>query len=201
MSTPEVASIMVDLADQGETPALEAFDHPDLPQRSLTVEVLGHDAGRQPLELAVRAGLRQARVTHVVVELEFRIVHPDRRALERNPAELLAIARNSIKNGTDEPLDLFEVDSAVLVLEGAQIVDLRGCDVHVEAGPLEQEEGGVLGGQALEVEPCHRESSAGLAPADEGSRGSTASFSGSDAVRQASSRPQPARVQAPTAAS
>jgi hypothetical protein len=89
---------MMDLADHGDAlTAIEAFNDPDFPQRLGAVEVLRHEARRQPLELALVAGLGQRRVAHVVVDVEVVVVHPDRRALKPALPQPLAVARDQVQ--------------------------------------------------------------------------------------------------------
>ena len=86
---------VVGLRDDREAAALDALDEPHLPERLGAVEALGEDAPDQLAQLVVRARLGQSRVTNVVVEVEARVVHPERAAhLKARDRELLAIARN-----------------------------------------------------------------------------------------------------------
>ena len=68
--------------DQRPATALEPLDHPRLPQWAVPVELLGHEPAHQRAELAVAPRRRQRGMAQVVLELEVRIVDPDR------PAEL-----------------------------------------------------------------------------------------------------------------
>ncbi len=89
---------MVHLGDDGEAiPALQALDYPHLPERPRAVELLRHDAGRQPLELAFVSGARQRAVAHVVLDVEMLIVDPHRAAFERREREHLAVAGDVVE--------------------------------------------------------------------------------------------------------
>jgi hypothetical protein len=89
---------VVRLRDQGEAPALEPLHEPELPQGLGPVELLGVDAGRQRAQLQLRPRRGQRRVADVVVEVEGRVVHPQRPpALERRDRELLAVAAHEVQ--------------------------------------------------------------------------------------------------------
>ena len=71
---------VVRLADQREAVALEALHEPHLPERLRAVEPLGEDAPGQQRELVVVARRGQRGVADVVLEVEARVVDPDRLA-------------------------------------------------------------------------------------------------------------------------
>jgi hypothetical protein len=68
---------VMDLADHREATALESLHDPGFPQGLRVVEGLRHDPRRELLQLLVAARPRQARVAHVVVQIELGIVDPD----------------------------------------------------------------------------------------------------------------------------
>jgi hypothetical protein len=65
---------VMDLADHREATALESLHDPGFPQGLRVVEGLRHDPRRELLQLLVAARPRQARVAHVVVQIELGIV-------------------------------------------------------------------------------------------------------------------------------
>ena len=81
---------VVRLRQQREALAGQALHQPQLPQRLRAVELLGEDpAGHSP-QLFLRAGRRQRRVPDVVLEVEGRVVGPERSAvLRRRVGQLL----------------------------------------------------------------------------------------------------------------
>ena len=99
-STPEMPSIIAVmrlLDDREAVAALEALDHPELPERAASVEALGEDPAREALQLAPVAGLGERRVPHVEVDLEVVVVDPDRMALDGHVGEALAVARDQVR--------------------------------------------------------------------------------------------------------
>ena len=89
---------VVGLGDEREAAALEALDHPHLPQRLGAVELLGEDPPGQQQELLLGARVRQRGVAHVVLEAEARVVDPQRPAgAGRRHRELLAVARHEVQ--------------------------------------------------------------------------------------------------------
>src|SRR3954468_8548163 len=69
---------MVDLGEHGDIPVLQPFDHPHLPQRLRTIELVGADVADEVAELArpARRGYRD--VPDVVVEVELVLLDPAR---------------------------------------------------------------------------------------------------------------------------
>ena len=103
-STPAIAvdQRVVGLGDQREAAALEPLDEPRLPQRLRAVQPLRVDARGQRAQLLLRARLRQRRVAHVVLEVEARVVDPDRPAgLQRRERELVPVARHEVQPRPD----------------------------------------------------------------------------------------------------
>jgi hypothetical protein len=93
---------MVGLRDQRETIALEPLSQPDLPERFRAVEALGEDPSRQPAQLLDRARRRQRGVAHVIVDVEARVVDPERPPhLEPRERQLLAIAGDQMQARLD----------------------------------------------------------------------------------------------------
>ena len=69
---------LVGLREQGDAAALQPLDEVHLPQRPGAVQPPRHDPGDQLAELVDRARAGQRGATHVVGEVEVRVVHPDR---------------------------------------------------------------------------------------------------------------------------
>ena len=93
-----VDEAVVALADDREPLLAEPVDHPQLPERLRAVEPLREGPGGERAELLLVAGGGQGGVADVVVEVEVRVVDPDRAALvERHEAQLLAEARDEVE--------------------------------------------------------------------------------------------------------
>ena len=98
---------VVALADDREAVVGQALDQPQLPERLRAVELLGEDPRREVAQLLVGARRRQRGLAHVVVEVEVRVVDPDRAALvERDEAQLLAEARHQVQARGDVVAEL-----------------------------------------------------------------------------------------------
>jgi len=137
---------VVGLADDGEAPAVEAIDQPDLPERLGAIQPLGEQPSGQPLQRRVVAGTGQRRVPDVIPRVVMGVVCPHRPALfQGDVGEPLAVARNQV-HARVEMLDQL-VRRRGLALEHHD----RG-DVHVgRPVVLEMQEGGIEGGQAVGV--------------------------------------------------
>ncbi len=99
----------------------------------------------QPQQLLLAAGRRQRGVADVVLEVEARIVDPQRAtALQRRHGELLAVARHQVQPAADVVEVIGEVRRRALE-------DEHGADVHVRAAPLLVQERGVRRGEAVEM--------------------------------------------------
>jgi len=119
---------MVALADDGEAVFVKALDQPQLPERLGAVELLREDPCGEVAQLLLGAGRGQRRAAYVVVEVEERVVDPDRATLvEGDEAELLAEAGDQVQARLDLVAELF--------MRGRRALeDDRRGDVHVGAG-------------------------------------------------------------------
>jgi hypothetical protein len=125
---------MVALADDREAVPRQALDQPELPEGLGAVELLGEDPRRQVAQLLVGAGRRQGGLAHVVVEVEVRVVDPDRPALgEGDEAQLLAEAGDQVQARGDVLAELG-------VGRRFASEDRGRGDVHVGAGALQVQE-------------------------------------------------------------
>ncbi len=137
------------LATSAKRFALEALDDPDLPERLRAVELLRDDAGGEALQLPFVAGARQARVPHVVVDVEVLVVDPDEAIPERDGREALAIARDQVQARGDVGADGVDVDAAVRTARRARRRAEHGGDVLVGGRAFDGEEGVVDDGEAV----------------------------------------------------
>ena len=174
---------LVDLEDEGEAAALEPLEHPALPERPGAIEARGRDAGHGVAELIGVPGLRERRVSQVEVEVELGIVDPDRMALDRNPAQLLAQSRQLRKSRCDDLADAREIDAALRRAQGARLEDQDHPRMGTPARGLDRE-----GGRALFVEPFVVDARHSLAP--------VGAALGSGLERRARRRPRPPRPRA-----
>ena len=100
-------------------------------------------ARREVAQLLLGAGRRQGALAHVVVEVEVRVVDPDRPPLvEGDEAQLLAEARNQVQARGD-------VVAELAVGGRRALEDDRRGDVHVGAGALHVKERGIESGQSF----------------------------------------------------
>src|SRR4051812_48595770 len=87
---------MVGLVDDRETIVLETLDEPALPQGLRAIEPLGEDPRGQQTQLLEVTRSRERGMAHVVLEVERRVVDPQRPShLEAREGELLAVARHA----------------------------------------------------------------------------------------------------------
>ena len=101
-------------------------------------------------ELLLAAGGRERRVAHVVLDIERRVVHPQRPAgLKRRRTQPLAVARHEVQPSSD----MIEV---VVERRRRAIEDQHRTDVHVRRGPFLVQERRVDRGQSVEMLLRHR---------------------------------------------
>ena len=80
----------------------DALDEPALPQRLGPVELLGGDPRGELEQVALGAGRGQRRVTDVVLEVEVRVIDPQRSpGVERRRRQLLPVAGNQVQAPAD----------------------------------------------------------------------------------------------------
>src|SRR5215204_6578882 len=116
---------VVRLRDQREAAALQALHDPGLPERLRAVEPLGEDPPQELAQLVVAAGLGQSGVAHVIVEVETRVVHPERpTGVERRERQLLAVARH-------QPQACLEMGAELLARRWRPLKDRQRPHVHV----------------------------------------------------------------------
>ena len=137
---------MVGLEDQREAVALEPLDEPVLPQGPRAVELLRGDPRRQLEQLLLGSRRRQRGMAHVVLEVEGRVVDPQRTPrLERRRGQLLAIARDQVQPAADMVQILARIPAAVPRRSAPPPMCM--C----EAGPLLVQERGVDRGEAVQM--------------------------------------------------
>ena len=134
----------MDLTDDGEAIPVESFDDPNFPERAIAIELLRHDSCRELLQLVFAAGFRKARVTNVVVNVEFGVVEPDGPFFNWNPLKLLALSRNTVKNRGGKSLERCEVNASSLVCHDFNFKNLGRGHMHMQVSCFQQEERRVL---------------------------------------------------------
>ena len=82
-------------------------------------------------------------MAYVVVDVEVRIVYPQRISLEWYVCEMLAVARYQVQPGFDEAFDSLYVDPAVGQLELAGLEDEQPGHVEVGGAALQGQKGAV----------------------------------------------------------
>ena len=140
---------VVGLRDEGVALALEPLDQIELPQRPGQVERLGHHPPDQLAQLRGAAGLRQRDPAHVALDVEARVVGPDR-VVEGDRAhrgDLLAKARDQAQPRLDM------VDEALELRRLARDDDRR-ADVDVDRPSLSEQRGHVRGREAVVHSPA-----------------------------------------------
>jgi hypothetical protein len=139
---------VVTLADNREAVVVETLDQPQLPERLAAVELLGEDPCRKVTQLLLGARRRQRSLAHVVVQVEMRIVDPDRAALAKgDEAQLLAKARHQVQPRGD-------VIAKLRVAGSRSLEDAGRGDVHVGTGPLHVEERGIEASKPVCAHPA-----------------------------------------------
>ena len=129
-----VDQAVVALADDREAPAGEPIGQPELPHGLRAVEALREDPRGKRAQLLLGARLGQGGVSHVVIEVELRVVDPHRTPLAvGHEAELL---RNRGTRWRREADVLAELD----VVRGGALEHERGGHVHVGGAVLEVQE-------------------------------------------------------------
>ena len=73
----------------------------------------------------------------VVVDVEAVVVDPDRVVLERDVAQLLAVARDLVQQAGGQLLEGLSVDAAIGLAQGPGLQNLCGGDMHVGVRLLE----------------------------------------------------------------
>ena len=96
----------MDLHQKRLASVFEALDQGRLPQRPRAVQAVGELAPDEPAELGIACRVGQARLTDVPVEIERRVVRPDRiREAERRLLEPLAQPGDEVDPLRDPPRD------------------------------------------------------------------------------------------------
>jgi len=142
----------VGLRDDRESPLTEPLHHPHLPERFAAVELLGHQAADQALELPLIAGARQMGVTHVVGEIEAPLVHPHRLAERRGRLEALAVAWEAVEARLYQGPYALDVDASLRHRERTALEHRDGADVHVAVAVLDLQEAVVQRREPFEAE-------------------------------------------------
>jgi acetyl esterase/lipase len=142
-----VHGAVVHLRDDADVAVRQALDDVELPQRAAPVERRAGDLGGQLGELLVSPRARGPDAADVVVEVEVRVLHPDRVVEpEGHLHDPTPERRHQVQAGLDEVLDLGE-----LIAPGhrRRVEDGRHGHVHVHARRLEVQEGGVEAGESF----------------------------------------------------
>ncbi len=157
---------VVRLADHGDPVALQSLDDPRLPQRFAPIQLLRHDACAQTLQLPLVSGVRQGRVTHVVVQVEAVVIHPHGVSFDGDVRQPFPVPRDAVQAGGDVRGDAIDVDSACRVGERFAFENRHRGDVHrrVLVCVLENEKRTVERRQALVAVVTHARTPAPLRP-------------------------------------
>ena len=99
----------MDLEDQRGAALGEALDDGELPQRAVRRELGRHDAPDERIELRLAARRRARAPQHVLVDVELRVVDPERpREVEGDAQDALGELGDLVEARRDERLDLLE---------------------------------------------------------------------------------------------
>jgi hypothetical protein len=124
---------VVGLRQDGEAAVRESLDDPELPERLVAVEPLREDAAGQVAQLLLAAGLGQRGLAHVVVEVEVRVVDPDRTALaQRHERELLPVAGHEVEPALERLCHLGLLGRVALEQQDGRHVHVRAVVLQVE---------------------------------------------------------------------
>ncbi len=140
---------VVGLREQREALALQPLHQPQLPERLRAVELLGELPRHHVLQLLLGAGRGQRRVADVVLEVERRVVDPERAPrLQGRDGELLAEAGDEVEAAAD-------VLDQVVVARRRTLEDQHPADVHVARIGLVAEKRGIDRTEAIHVALGH----------------------------------------------
>ena len=137
---------VVHLGHQCRALPLEPLDHVHLPERAVRVELAAHDPGHEGVELGLSSGRGQAGPAQVVVEVEVRIVDPDRVVQpEGHPEGALAQRGDQVQALLNDPADLRVAGRRREQRARAlgRVEHQRHADVHRRGRRLQREEGGI----------------------------------------------------------
>jgi hypothetical protein len=124
---------VVGLGEQRPAPAVQALDHPQLPQRLVPVEVLGEDATGHLAQLLLAARRGERGVAQMVVEAEVGIVDPHGRPrAEGHEADLLPVPRDEAELAGDHRAEILKGRRRPLEDAHAADVHRRGVVLHVQ---------------------------------------------------------------------
>ena len=140
------------LLEERDVAALESLDHPDLPERVITVEESFLHARRQRDELFPRSRTRQRGVAHVIRDVELVVVDPDRPALlVRHVHQPAPEPGQERKARQDEISHFADPEPSVGVEERRALEDAHRAHVHRVLGPLHVQEARVERGETVVV--------------------------------------------------
>ena len=138
---------VVDLGDDADAVLLEALDDPQLPQGTGAVQRGAGDLPGHLAQLAAAAGGGAADAADVEVQVEVRVLDPERvRQVERHLAEPAGERRHQVEPASDELLEVLE---RVAAGDGAGVQHHRHGHVHVVGGVLQVQEGRIEPGQTF----------------------------------------------------
>ena len=142
-----VDGAVVHLGDDTDVAVGQALHDVELPERAAPVERGAGDLRGHLGQLPMPAGARGSDATDVVVEVEVRILDPDRVVqAERHRHDAAPERRHQVQPRLDEVLDRLEV---VAALHRRRIEDRGHGDVHVHARRLEVQKGRVKARKSL----------------------------------------------------
>ena len=82
----------------------------------------------------------------MVVEVEGMVINPDRPPFDRDPLQLLTIARDLMEDRCGRPPEGLHIDTSVGCAHRASLENLGGGNMHMHAPLLEYEKGVILRG-------------------------------------------------------
>ncbi len=130
---------VVGLVDVGVAAAAEPLDEVQLPERPSKVQRLGHQPSDQLAQLGVVARAWQRDAPHVPLEIEARVIGPDR------VVEAERRARHALAETRDEVEPLVDMGEQLVERRGFPDDDDRRAHVHVDGSSLGQKRGHVGG--------------------------------------------------------
>ena len=132
---------VVEHLEEGDAPALEPVDEPDVPQGAAPVEWARHQPRTEVEQLSLVTGLGQRRLVHVCCDVEVGVVHPHRcRLADQGETDALAQLRHQVQPALHLGPDLVEPQASTSVVQRSTLEDPDGSHVHGRVTRLHGEE-------------------------------------------------------------
>jgi hypothetical protein len=140
---------VVILRHEREAIPVQAVDDPQLPERLPAIELLREDEPAQPLELSLVTRQRKSCVPDVILNVEVRVVDPDRVSFEGDVLDALTVSRDPVETGRHIFADPIDVEAALRPGERTRLEQERARHLQVGVHILHFEEDAILETEAI----------------------------------------------------